>query len=81
MIADKTVIYELCSDCKDKTTDNKHIEPCPFCGGNNIEVDAAGAYDNDDSYTEWMVCTDCDIVGPASKDAVESWNKRRKEIK
>lgn len=67
-----------CPACEDETTRDKTIEPCPFCGGNNIEVDAAGLYDDDESYTEWMVCTDCSICGPASKNAVESWNRRKK---
>jgi Lar family restriction alleviation protein len=52
------------------------IKPCPFCGGNDIIVDAAGIYNDDDSYTEWMICVNCDASGPASKDSKASWNTR-----
>jgi len=50
--------------------------PCPFCGGNNLEIDGAAIYDDDESYTEWVVCIDCDICGPVSKNAKRTWNKR-----
>ena len=49
-----------------------HVEPCPFCGSENVEIDEAGV-----AYVTF--CLDCDAQGPVAneiKKAVEKWNER-----
>ena len=49
-----------------------HVEPCPFCGSENIEIDEAGI-----AYV--VFCVACEAQGPVAseiKDAVEKWNER-----
>ncbi len=52
----------------------EHLEPCPFCGGNNVVLYSPVMSDR------WAVhCEDCEIKGPtsyASDRAAVLWNKR-----
>lgn len=38
------------------------LNPCPFCGSNNLEVADVG------TMTHWVCCKDCNATGPNSKD-------------
>lgn len=45
------------------------MKPCPFCGGDNIEIESS----------RWAYCIDCGAEGPLCEnesDAIESWNRR-----
>ena len=48
-----------------------HVEPCPFCGSENIDWEDEGFC--------FVMCLDCDARGPTTpdiKEAVEKWNER-----
>jgi len=60
-------------------TDQKTLEPCPFCGGSDIKVHS---YDHvliggePDAFAQ---CHDCSTTGPNGKteaEAADAWNTR-----
>ena len=55
-------------------TQNITIQPCPFCGYDDVEIDEI----NMAVYA--VICPDCECIGPAIREslehAVDEWNKR-----
>ena len=50
------------------------LEPCPFCGSNNVELVNGTHYD-----IAFVECGDCTAKGPVEEDeddAVDNWNQR-----
>lgn len=54
----------------------KRLKPCPFCGGNKIDIIGTDRY--------WIVCSECGCEGPAPatlheniETMVTAWNTRR----
>jgi Lar family restriction alleviation protein len=52
----------------------EHVQPCPFCGGENIRVR------QDDVLSYYFICVSCKSRGPRSVlyfEAREMWNRRQ----
>lgn len=57
------------------------LNPCPFCGGTNIQSDCFSAAFSIPARAEdcFDYCKDCDAQGPAGNDVAEAhdrWNAR-----
>jgi len=57
------------------------LNPCPFCGGTNIQSDCFSAAFSIPARSEdcFDYCKDCDAQGPAGNDVAEAhdrWNAR-----
>jgi hypothetical protein len=57
------------------------LNPCPFCGGNNIQSDCFSAAFSVPAGSQdcFDYCRDCDAQGPAAMDmagAHDRWNAR-----
>ena len=57
------------------------LNPCPFCGGSNIQSDCFSAAFSVPASAEdcFDYCKDCDAQGPAASDATDAhhrWNAR-----
>ena len=61
------------------------LHPCPFCGGSDIETNAAPAI-GDDEWIALAYCIDCGASGPLAEGytqasgeqaAAAAWNERR----
>ena len=57
-----------------------YIEPCPFCGCEDIETQSLGA--DREGTIKNAICVDCGATGPHALDeellAYKEWNKRTK---
>ena len=52
--------------------------PCPFCGGNDIQIDEMESF-WDKNETSWRVlCIDCiaETAGDTKEQAIAAWNRR-----
>jgi Lar family restriction alleviation protein len=63
-----------------KKIDGYELKPCPFCGGEELEIEI------DDVYNEinpvYVVCRGCQADGPwdlGESGAIERWNERPRE--
>jgi Lar family restriction alleviation protein len=55
------------------------IKACPFCGDEDVEVERTKMSWGDSHDIYEVVCSSCDIEGPAgrtSEEACERWNSR-----
>jgi hypothetical protein len=53
--------------------DAEAMEPCPFCGGTDVEADyASSSIDSGESIQYQSGCWDCDAVGPPGDSLQES---------
>ena len=61
----------------------EYLKPCPFCGGNNVNLKRYNI-----KYNDWwyVSCDDCEIAldplyfnGQMKEKAIERWNRRAKE--
>lgn len=49
-----------------------NLNPCPFCGGEDLELVTGSGNGN------WVMCRDCCVYGPGTEsgpEATEAWNK------
>jgi Lar family restriction alleviation protein len=54
------------------------LKPCPFCGGNDIQIDEMESF-WDKNETSWRVlCIDCiaETAGDTKEQAIAAWNRR-----
>lgn len=59
-----------------KKTDSSKLDPCPFCGGEEILL--VDGYSDDGC---WATCLSCSAIGghaETHKDAIANWNTRTK---
>ena len=57
-----------------KQITNRKLKPCPFCGGNKIEIRT-----DDDGISWYIFCNDCGVMcgyAVSEDEVVEVWNKR-----
>lgn len=57
----------------------RKLEPCPFCGGQDITIENDTAMDDIISFDFYVVCHSCDSSTGAYRtrtEAVAAWNKR-----
>ena len=54
---------------------SEELRPCPFCGGERVELICMGTRDDDPHLVE---CDDCDATasGMDREEAVANWNRR-----
>ena len=81
-ICTHTKRVEDCTACDaraaaEKSVCSNGLLPCPFCGGIDLEFDAAGMplEDNTD-ITEWVNCNTCGASGPDGYSPSQKWNER-----
>ena len=53
----------------------EELRPCPFCGGEHVEVVCQGSRTNDPHVVQ---CDDCDASasGMSRDEAIAAWNRR-----
>jgi Lar family restriction alleviation protein len=60
-------------------SDDKELKPCPFCGGEDLDIVSLAVVMDRDWWT--VDCNDCAISGPmglGEEKAIKSWNTRAK---
>lgn len=65
---------------------NKELKPCPFCGGEDVQLDSTAPPSEIaeliESCTEWVVCEDCGASSDSfstEQKAADKWNTRHYE--
>ena len=61
----------------------EELKPCPFCGGNDIQIDKMESF-WDKNETSWRVlCIDCiaETAGDTKEQAIAAWNRRTDHIR
>ncbi len=59
------------------------LKPCPFCGGNDIQIDEMESF-WDKNETSWRVlCINCiaETAGDTKEQAIAAWNRRADHIR
>ena len=62
-----------------KAAKRPKLEPCPFCGGQDITIDSTAAEDGHIRFDWYVVCNFCDSstgVHITKAAAIEAWNHR-----